>query len=147
MAPGVSTFFDTNVLVYMFDNADPARQQRAIKRFEQALHEGGIVLSTQVLHEFFNITTRKLKPGLSKQEAAQAVRQLCAFEVLGSNAASVQAALDLMLEHQLNWWDALILEAALRAGATTLLSEDGHAGQRFGQLTVENPFENRSDPP
>jgi len=42
--------------------------------------------------------------------------------------------------HQLQWWDALILEAALRAQADVLVTEDGQYGQRFGKLTVENPF-------
>jgi predicted nucleic acid-binding protein len=42
--------------------------------------------------------------------------------------------------YQLQWWDALILEAALRAQADVLVSEDGQHGQRFGKLMVDNPF-------
>jgi predicted nucleic acid-binding protein len=42
--------------------------------------------------------------------------------------------------HKLQWWDAIVLEGALRSGATTLLSEDMRHGQRFGLLTVRNPF-------
>jgi predicted nucleic acid-binding protein len=38
------------------------------------------------------------------------------------------------------FWDALIVEAALRAGARRLLTEDLQHGQRIGNLTVENPF-------
>jgi predicted nucleic acid-binding protein len=43
-------------------------------------------------------------------------------------------------EHSLAFWDALIVEAALRAGARTLLSEDLQDGRRFGELVVRNPF-------
>lgn len=59
---------------------------------------------------------------------------------MGSTARSVQAAIALAQEHQLQWWDALILEAALRAGADVLISEDSQAGRCFGRLVVENPF-------
>jgi predicted nucleic acid-binding protein len=99
-----------------------------------------IVLSTQVLQEFYNITTRKLKPPLSRREAAQQVRHLSAFEVVGATSGTIVAATDLAEKHQMHWWDALILEAALRANADVLYSEDGQHGQRFGQLTVTNPF-------
>ena len=38
------------------------------------------------------------------------------------------------------FWEALILEAALRVGADRLLTEDLHHGQKIEDLTVENPF-------
>ncbi|HMT17784.1 MAG TPA: PIN domain-containing protein [Ottowia sp.] len=133
-------FFDTNVLVYAVDAGDPARRERALNRLARAASEGTVVLSTQVLQEFYAITTRKLQPPLPAPEAAAQVQRLCAFQVMGSTAQSVQAAIALAQEHQLQWWDALILEAALRAGADVLISEDGQAGRRFGRLVVENPF-------
>jgi predicted nucleic acid-binding protein len=43
-------------------------------------------------------------------------------------------------QHSINFWDALIIEAALRAGATELVTEDLHNGRRFGELAVRNPF-------
>lgn len=133
-------FFDTNVLVYAVDAGDPARRERALNRLARAASEGTVVLSTQVLQEFYAITTRKLQPPLPAPEAAAQVQRLCAFQVMGSTAQSVQAAIALAQEHQLQWWDALILEAALRAGADVLISEDGQAGRRFVRLVVENPF-------
>ena len=133
-------FFDTHVLVYAIDAGDPARRERALNRLARAASEGTVVLSTQVLQEFYAITTRKLQPPLPAPEAAAQVQRLCAFQVMGSTAQSVQAAIALAQEHQLQWWDALILEAALRAGADVLISEDGQAGRRFGRLVVENPF-------
>lgn len=133
-------FFDTNVLVYAVDAGDPARRERALECLARAAREDTVVLSTQVLQEFYAITTRKLNPPLPEREAAEQVRRLAAFQVVGSTAQSVQAAIALAREHRLQWWDALILEAALRAGADVLLSEDGQAGRRYGRLRVENPF-------
>jgi len=43
---------------------------------------------------------------------------------------------------RISFWDALIVEAALTAGASTLLTEDLQDGQVFdGLLRVENPFQ------
>jgi predicted nucleic acid-binding protein len=99
-----------------------------------------VVLSAQVLQEFYAITTRKLYPPLSATEAQLQVERLACFEVVGHSAASVIEATRLAQRYQLQWWDALILEAALRAQADVLVSEDGQHGQRFGKLMVDNPF-------
>ena len=133
-------FFDTNVLVYCMDAGDPGRQARAIERFERACEQDTVVLSAQVLQEFYAVTTRKLQPALSPDAAQAQIERLAKFEVLGSSASSVLEATRLAARHQLQWWDALILEAALRAQADVLVSEDGQHGQRFGKLIYENPF-------
>jgi predicted nucleic acid-binding protein len=59
----------------------------------------------------------------------------------------IVAASRLEEEHTLAFWDALIVEAAIRAGADRLVSEDLQDGRRFGTLAVENPFTQRSDLP
>ena len=133
-------FFDTNMLVYCMDAGDPVRQSRAIERFARACEQDTVVLSAQVLQEFYAITTRKLQPALSPAEAQAQVERLASFEIVGSSAASVLEATRLAQRHQLPWWDALILEAALRAQADVLVTKDGQHGQRFGKLTLENPF-------
>jgi predicted nucleic acid-binding protein len=39
-----------------------------------------------------------------------------------------------------SFWDAMVVEAALLSGATTLLSEDLQDGHAIGGLTIRNPF-------
>jgi predicted nucleic acid-binding protein len=39
-----------------------------------------------------------------------------------------------------SFWDALIVEAARRAGAVRLVSEDLQAGRRIAGIGIENPF-------
>jgi predicted nucleic acid-binding protein len=136
----VISFIDTNILVYSIDNAQPDKQARAIAAVGQASQAGQVVVSTQVLVEFFNIATRKLKPGMQLPVAAQMLERLCEFEVMPTTAQAVVEATHLMQRYQLQWWDALILESALRAGADELLTEDGQHGQRFGSLLVRNPL-------
>ncbi|HEU0088568.1 MAG TPA: hypothetical protein VFQ77_13135 [Pseudonocardiaceae bacterium] len=43
--------------------------------------------------------------------------------------------------HSINFWDALIVEAALRAGAVKLVTEDLQNGRQFDHLMVRNPFQ------
>jgi len=136
----VISFFDTNILVYCMDAGDPRRQAAAIARLERACDEGRVVLSTQVLQEFYAITTRKLQPPLAVDEVRAQVERLAAFEVMGSSSGSVIEAMALAERYRLQWWDALVLEAALRAQADVLVTEDGQHGQRFGKLVLENPF-------
>ncbi len=49
-------------------------------------------------------------------------------------------AVVLAREHGLSVYDALIVAAAHDAGCERLFSEDLQHGQKFGTLTVENPF-------
>jgi predicted nucleic acid-binding protein len=57
-----------------------------------------------------------------------------------ASADLVLRALALSQQRQLSAWDALILQAALHAGCTTLYSEDFQNGARFDDLLVINPF-------
>ena len=134
------TFIDSNVLLYTIDNSNISKQTQAIDAITQASAQGTVAISTQVLVEFFNISTAKLKPGLSHQAASDMLERLCEFEVVSSTAQGVLEATKLMQRYKLQRWDALILEAAVRANADILLSEDGQHGQRFGKLVVHNPF-------
>lgn len=46
-------FFDTNIFIYAIDAGEPLKKKRALQRIAQARDEGIVVLSTQVLQEFW----------------------------------------------------------------------------------------------
>jgi predicted nucleic acid-binding protein len=134
----MAAFLDTNVLVYCTDAGAPAKQQRARTLVERLSKTGEAVVSTQVLIELFHTLTRKQKMPAT---AAQTLVLACtAWPVVDSDVALVTAAIDKSLQYQLSIWDAMVVEAALRAQALTLYSEDLSHGQRFGPLAVVNPF-------
>lgn len=131
-------FFDTNVLVYCTDVSAPGKQARARNLVARSGAAGDAVVSTQVLIELFNVLTRKQKmPPATAQALTQAY---AAWPVVASDWALVGAAIEKSIQHQLSIWDAMVVEAALRAEAQTLYSEDLSHGQRFGSMTVVNPF-------
>jgi len=131
-------FLDTNVLVYLFDRSAPGKRAVAARLLEERADE--IVLSTQVLQEFYVAVTRKLGKPLTEAEAEAAVRHLSALAVVVVDSEIILAAVVLSRRHRIAFWDALIVEAALSRGCTTLLSEDLQDGRRFGALAIENPF-------
>lgn len=136
----MKTFFDTNVLVYLFDAGSRAKQRRARELLRGHTSAGETLISTQVLQEFYVATTSKLRVPLATEDARVAVRELAALPTVLIDAETILAAVDAQREHRISFWDALIVEAALRGGASVLLSEDLHPGATFGGLRVANPF-------
>ena len=131
-------FIDTNVLVYLFDDDSPHKQKTARQLLDDRAEQ--LVLSTQVLGEFYVTVTRKLAKPLATSRAIEALDTLCAFPVRGLGADLVRAAVHRSAASQVSYWNALTIESALDANATVLLTEDLQHGQRFGQLRVVNPF-------
>jgi predicted nucleic acid-binding protein len=131
-------FFDTNVLVYFHDASDSRKQQLAREAVREQMLGGGFVISTQVLQEFCAAVQKRrlLTPAL----ALAAATELARHAVRATTAEAVLTGVALAQRHQLSIWDGLIVQAALDAGCTTLLTEDLHHGQRFGVLQVVNPF-------
>jgi predicted nucleic acid-binding protein len=132
-------FLDTNVLVYLFDHDEPAKTRRARDVLAQA-KPGGLVLSPQVLSEFYLVVTRKLKRPLDPAVALQAVDWLSLLRVVALDPALVKAAIQTSRSSQISYWDALIVASAAAAGCERLLSEDLNDDQLIGSVRVENPF-------
>jgi len=136
----MKTFFDTRVLVYMFDTGAAEKRKRALKRFAECAAEGTVVLSVQVLQEFYVAVTRKLDKPLPAAAATSAVADLSVFPVVAADAGMVRAAIRTHQDAKISFWDAMIIEAARAGGAAVVLSEDLQHGQAFGEIRVVNPF-------
>jgi predicted nucleic acid-binding protein len=136
----VKTFIDTNVLVYAHD-ADAGSRHAAAKALLAKLWDSRDgTLSTQVLQEFYAVVTRKFKPPMPRAKARAIVAAYGEWCDVAMEPQLIVAASRLEEEHTLSFWDSLIIQAAIHAGAGRLVSEDLQDGRRFGTLTVENPF-------
>ncbi len=134
------TFFDTNVLVYLFDADAPEKQARARELLEREVTEGHAVLSTQVLQEFYVAVTRKLATPLDSHTAVQALQYLAQLPVSQVDRDLILNAAQRAQRERLSFWDSLIVETALNAGACRLYSEDLQDGRVLDGLVVVNPF-------
>ncbi|MGH2734908.1 MAG: PIN domain-containing protein, partial [Actinomycetota bacterium] len=111
------SFLDTNVLVYAHDTTDEYKHGVATNLLDELWATERAALSTQVLQEFYNAATRKFTPALSKQEARGLTIAYGQFPVIEVDLGLIAAAAQLDQDFQLQFWDALIVEAARRIGA------------------------------
>jgi len=136
----VRAFVDTNVLVYLFDGEDEARQRHARELIATLVRARSLVVSSQVLGELYVTVTRKLAVPLPHDDAARAIDALSVFPVIAIDVDLVRRAVARCRQEPLSYWDALIVEAAVEAGAATLYTEDLQAGQSYRDITVVDPF-------
>lgn len=138
---GERWFFDTNILVYLFD-ANAADKQTAARRlWERACRDAVPVLSTQVLQEFLVTVTKAVNQGLPMASAREAALEFAAMaEVATATVPLIVAATQRVEASGFSFWDALIVDSAIECGASILWTEDLQDGQRFGELAVVNPF-------
>jgi predicted nucleic acid-binding protein len=134
------SFFDTNVLIYLYDDDEPEKKARALELFGEEVGSGRAVLSTQVLQEFYVNATRKLRPPLSEERAENRVRDLSRLPLVRTDEDMILAAIARSRASSFSFWDALIVEAALKADADRLLTEDLQHGQTIDGMRIENPF-------
>ncbi len=134
------TFLDSNVLVYSVDESPAEKVKHTLAAGLLSAPAEDLVVSAQVLQEFYVVTTRKLKSPLSEERAAKAVRALAKLDVVGVDVPLVLAAVDTSRTAKISLWDALIIEAAGRAGCSRVLSEDLNTGQVIRGVRIENPF-------
>lgn len=137
---------DTNILAYLAgvsrsaaDEAKIAQVRDVIARLGQSV---SLLAPAQTLGELFVVLRRS---GASAEAARGILLEFeQAFGTAASESRTVLAAADLVVDHKLQFWDALIVTAAADAGCTLLLSEDMHDGFVTRGLTIANPL--HSDP-
>jgi predicted nucleic acid-binding protein len=134
------TFVDTNILIYAEDADAGAKHERAKARILSLWASGEGAVSIQVLQEFYVNVTRKVKKPLKPKAAEIIVGEYLSWTVVENTRDMLRDAIALCQRSKLSFWDAMVVQAAISAGASTLLSEDLNHGQRFASVQVQNPF-------
>lgn len=133
------TFVDTNILAYAHNTAEPEKHEQAAALLLDLWADRAGVVSTQVLGELYSVLTRKMD--VAPADAREIVLLYAAWPVVETDVPMLAAAMERHEREQVAWWDALIVEAAIRAGAPRLATEDFQAGRVFdGTLEVVNPL-------
>jgi predicted nucleic acid-binding protein len=133
-------FLDTNILVYAYDQHDPHKQRKAQALITDGIEKETLLLSVQVLGEFFNVVTRYIPKPMPAEEAHEIIATISILPVQEIDLAMVNRAIDAHKTYQISYWDALIVSAAERAGCTSIISEDLNDGQTYHDIVVYNPF-------
>jgi predicted nucleic acid-binding protein len=135
----VTVFLDTNVLVYQLDHDEPEKRARATALVNDLPERPWV--STQVLLELHDVLVRRL--AYSREEAQDTIEGN-PFRVQPADAGLVYDAVATATRHQLRIYDAMILEAAVRAGCDEIWTEDLQTGATLRGVRIVNPF---ADPP
>ena len=131
-------FFDTNIFVYADDSSNPVRRQKAVALIEEYVQSKSLIISLQIIQEYYAAATRKLQVD---PELAQAKVELMAqMRVVRLQERDIISAIELHRLHKLPFWDAMVVHAARLGGARVLFSEDLDHGRSWGGLTVISPF-------
>ena len=131
-------FVDTNILVYAHDVESGGRQEIARRKLE-ALWDAqqAPAVSVQVLQELYVTLVRK---GIPQTEARNAVEDHMRWHVVENTKALLAEGIRLHQQHQLSFWDALILAAAQKAKAAELWSENFTPGREYHDVKIVNPL-------
>ncbi len=133
-------FIDTNVVVYAYDRHEPHKRETARQILRRGIKDENIVLSPQVLSEFFVVVTKKIKEPLAPAQALEIIQTLSVVPAVDMDCLLVERGIAIHMQHSISYWDALILAAAERARCNILLTEDLKAGEVYNKVTVHNPF-------
>jgi predicted nucleic acid-binding protein len=134
----VPVFVDTNVFVYASSLDDSGRHDPARAWVDHLWRTGQGRLSTQILQEFYAVTTRKL--GGDTAIARSEARDLAAWSTVPVDMAVIEGAWIIEDRYGLAFWDALVASAAHVARCEALLTEDLQDGMDLDGVIVVDPF-------
>ena len=135
---GDKYFVDLNVFLYIFDKTNRTKQARGEAWLAWLRENTCGALSWQVLQEFYGNALRKFgaDPGKTRHQ----VKLMSEWNPPDVTLGMIERAWHWIDQAQVSFWDGLIVAAAERTRCSFLLSEDLQDGQKFGSVTILNPF-------
>lgn len=132
----IEFFLDSNILIYAAAGRldEPAKYKVASTLVES----GAFGVSAQTLAEFCHVVRRRAL--LPDAELDEWLRFLDAFPGTPVDNALVRKGLAIARRYGIGYYDAALLAAAGRLGASLFYSEDLNHGQMYGDVRVINPF-------
>ncbi len=127
---------DTNILIYLHDTETAS----AKRKIAYELITDNPVISAQVVSEYLNVCSKKLK--LTKQNAINALMGwLPSCTLAPFDASTFNKASELINKYQFQLFDAVIVASALESRCSLLFSEDmQHDLLVDNTLRIVNPF-------
>lgn len=128
---------DTNIWVYA--HLEKPDDDKWIKANEFVETADNLVISTQVMSEYYAVMLRNRADDALIQSNLETMSQFC--EVSPISLTSIRSAHRIRLRYHYSYWDSLIIASALETGCNLLYSEDMQTGQIIEDcLRIENPL-------
>ncbi|WP_089727967.1 PIN domain-containing protein [Candidatus Thiosymbion oneisti] len=134
-------FLDTNIFVYSFEPSEPTKNAIARDLIQNALKEQIGCISSQVIQEFLNVSTKKFNPPLAPQDSLKYLNTVLApLCEISTSVELYRKTIETSERWKYSFYDSLILAAAIQTNCSILYSEDLQHGQNIQSLTILNPF-------
>jgi len=131
-------FIDTNILVYAQNDLEKEKQQICRSVLNHLIDHNRLVISTQIIQEFYNVSTLKL--GLDKLFVKNTIKQFDFHETILPQPTIILQAIDIQILNQLSFWDSLVISAAKSANCSFILTEDMNDWQVIDGIKIQSPF-------
>ena len=132
-------FVDSNVFLYIFDQASPTKRARAEAWLAWLWETASGALSWQVIQEFYWNVLRKY--GAPPEQARSYAKAMSEWNPPEVTIGMIERAWHWTDQTQVSFWDGLMVAAAERTRCRFLLSEEFQSGREYGSITIVNPFE------
>jgi len=125
---GVKRYFvDTNIFAYAHLYNDLEKYEKANFLFEKTLSGKRIIISVQVVNEFYSVMS---KYNYSHSQIVEFIKDISIFaNIKNMSFNTVKRAFYIKEKYLYSWWDSLILASALENHCEIVYSEDMQNGQ------------------
>lgn len=136
-------FIDTNIFVYAFLDTDDSihhtKHLKAVDFLKQFSTDNQVIISTQVLSEYYSAL---LKNKIKDEDIQESAKQLVnSIRVVPLSKHTVIESYSIKNKYRYSYWDSLIITSALQNNCSVLYSEDMQHHQKIeNQLNIINPF-------
>lgn len=134
---------DTNILVYAYDTSEGEKHEISRTLLREIWKEGGGVVCLQNLMEFFVVITKKVENPIDIKKAKIIVEDFLKsdnWRVFGRDADIFLKAVDLVSEHEIHLWDAMIAACMKENDLTEIVTENKKDFGKIPDIKVTIPF-------
>lgn len=134
---------DTNILVYAYDISEGTKHEVSKSLLKQVWEAGGGIVCLQNLMEFFVVITQKVENPIDVTEAKTIVEDILKsdkWRVIDRDEDTFLSAIDLVSEHKIHLWDAVIGVCMKENEITEIVTENKEDFERISDIKVIVPF-------
>lgn len=134
---------DTNIIVYAYDTSEGGKHRASRNLLRQIWKEGGGVICLQNLMEFFVIITRKVENPIDVGEAKTIVEDFLKsdnWRIIDRDTDTFFKAIDLVAEHKVHFWDAVIAACMEENDLTEIITENKKDFEKIPHIQITIPF-------
>jgi predicted nucleic acid-binding protein len=134
---------DTNILIYAYDTSEGTKHEVSKNLLKQIWEAGKGIVCLQNLMEFFVVITQKVENPIDVAEAKIIVEDILKsdnWKVIDRDEDTFLSAIDLVAEHKVHLWDAVIVACMKENEITEIVTENKKDFEKIPEITVIIPF-------